>query len=231
MYMNVPKHIALIPDGNRRWARQNNLPEFAGHRQAVEKTLPEIVDYLIGLGVKYFTFWAMSTENRVKRSKEEMKHLLNLIPFFYYKKVEEFKNKNVRIKVIGDISVFSQKVQDILRKCEMKTADNTGLTILFALNYGGRDEIVRAIHKLMQTSQDTVSITADRISKYLDTSDIPDPDLIIRTGGEKRMSGFMLWQGNYAEYSFSQKLFPDFSPEDCFLSLSEFNETKRNFGK
>lgn len=227
---NVPIHVAVIPDGNRRWARKNNLPEFEGHRIASEKTLPKMIESFMNAGVKYFTFWALSTENAKKRSKEENDNLVNLMRYFLKKKTAEFHKKNIRIKIIGDASVFPPDVQDLIQHAMTKTGTNTGMTVIFAINYGGRDEIMRAIQKMIKDDgADPVSVETFR--QYLDTSDVPDPDLVIRTGGEKRLSGFMLWQTEYAEYDFIDKLFPEFTEEDWNRCISNFTQRERRFGK
>lgn len=227
---NVPIHVAVIPDGNRRWARKNNLPEFEGHRIASEKTLPKMIESFMNAGVKYFTFWALSTENAKKRSKEENDNLVNLMRYFLKKKTAEFHKKNIRIKIIGDASVFPPDVQDLIQHAMTKTGANNGMTVIFAINYGGRDEIMRAIQKMMKDDgADSVSI--EKFKQYLDTSDVPDPDLVIRTGGEKRLSGFMLWQTEYAEYDFIDKLFPEFTEEDWNRCITNFSQRERRFGK
>lgn len=225
----VPIHVALIPDGNRRWARKNNLPDFEGHRIASEKTLPKIIEECQKAGVKYFTFWALSTENAKKRSLEENKNLVNLMRMFLKSKIKDFKKKNIRIQVIGDITAFPEDVQLLIRNAMRETESNTALTVIFAVNYGGRDELVRAINKVIaQGNIDTV--TSDHIRQNLDTSNVPDPDLVIRTGGEKRLSGFMLWQSEYAEYSFIDTLFPEFNEQDWAQCLSNFANRERRFG-
>ena len=226
----TPLHVALIPDGNRRWARKNNLPDFEGHRIASEKTLPKIIEGCQKAGVKYFTFWALSTENAKKRSVEENKNLVNLMRLFLKSKIKEFKKKNIRIQVIGDVAAFPDDVQQLIAKAVQETKENTALTVIFAVNYGGRDELLRAINKLIQEGT-AEKVTPDHIQKYLDTSNVPDPDLVIRTGGERRLSGFMLWQSEYAEYSFVDKLFPEFNEQDWEECLQNFAERDRRFGK
>lgn len=229
-YMNIPVHVAIIPDGNRRWARQRNLPDIEGHRVSAEKVLPKIIEFLGNAGVKYFTFWALSTENATKRSKEEYSNLLKLMKFFLNRKVDALHKNNICIKIIGNTAAFSPDMQDSISRAIDKTKNNDGMTVIFAVNYGGRDEIVRAIHKA--ASADAIDgIMADSFGQFLDTSGIPDPDLIIRTGGEKRVSGFMLWQSEYAEYAFLDKLFPDFNEEDFHESIVNFEQRERRFGK
>lgn len=227
--MKVPVHVAIIPDGNRRWARKNNLPEFEGHRISAEKILPNIIDALHDAGVEYFTFWALSTENAVKRTKAEYNNLVNLMRFFLKRRINELHKKNIRMKIIGDVSVFPDDVQKLITDSIEKTKNNTAMTVIFAINYGGRDEIIRAIKKIVSDNSHELSITD--FKEFLDTHDVPDPDLIIRTGGEKRLSGFMLWQSEYAEYDFVDKLFPEFTEDDCRTAIDNFSQRERRFGK
>jgi undecaprenyl diphosphate synthase len=229
-YMQIPVHVAIIPDGNRRWARNKNLPEFEGHRVSAEKTLPIIIDSLHESGVKYFTFWALSTENLKKRTQQELDNLINLMRFFLKRKINELDKKNIRIRIIGDVSVFPEDLQKLITHAMNKTNDNTDMTVIFAINYGGRDEIIRAVQKIVAENP-SEELSIDDFKNYLDTADLPDPDLIIRTGGDKRISGFLLWQSEYAEYEFMDKLFPDFTEEDCKKSILNFSERERRFGK
>lgn len=228
--MNIPVHVAVIPDGNRRWARAKKLPDVEGHRVSSEKVLPQIIETLSNADVKYFTFWALSTENAKKRSKEEYDNLLGLMKFFLERRVSKLHKKNVRIKVIGNVESFPPDIQKSVYKAMELTKKNTGITVIFGINYGGRDEILRGVKKAA-TEGKLDDLTVENFGEFLDTKDIPDPDLIIRTGGEKRVSGFMLWQSEYAEYYFTDKLFPDFSPEDFEDAVAVFNKTERRFGK
>lgn len=228
--MNIPVHVAIIPDGNRRWARARKLPDVEGHRVSSEKVVPQIIETLSNAGVKYFTFWALSTENAKKRSKEEYANLLGLMKFFLERRVTKLHKKNVRIRVIGNVGSFPENIQKSIAKATDLTKDNTGITVIFGISYGGRDEIIRGIHKAVSEGK-VNDLTVDNFGDFLDTKGIPDPDLIIRTGGEKRVSGFMLWQSEYAEYYFTDKLFPDFSPDDFEDAVAIFNKTERRFGK
>jgi undecaprenyl diphosphate synthase len=228
--MTIPVHVAIIPDGNRRWARKRGMPDMEGHRVSAEKVLPAIIENLNTAGVKYFTFWALSTENAKKRSKEEYNNLLGLMKFFLQRRVDRLYKKNVRIKIIGDVHSFPADIQKLVAQAMDMTKDNTAITVIFGINYGGRDEIIRGVKKAAAEGKiDGLSIA--NFGEFLDTKDIPDPDLIIRTGGEKRISGFMLWQSEYAEYFFTDKLFPEFSQEDIDESFKAFNATERRFGK
>ena len=213
-------HVAIIPDGNRRWAKSKGKPAFFGHRHAVVTTLPALYDKMLELKIPYCTFWVMAPQNFKKRSAFEINNLLKLLNEFIDTRLDDFIKKNIKVLAIGDISELPQSTQKQINRAIESTKNNTGLTFIFAVNYGGRDEIMRAVKK---GGKDFV--------KFLDTENIPDPDLIIRPGGEKRTSGFLLWQSEYTEYIFLDKLFPDFSPEDMVACLEEYSRRKRRFGK
>jgi len=219
----LPNHIAIIPDGNRRWAKERGKPAVEGHRYAAQTTLANLTDELERLGVRYFTFWALSTENLIGRSKEELNNLFDLIRFFLKSKLKEFKKKQVRFKTIGDLTALPEDLQKEIFKITKDTEENEKMTIILGLNYGGRDEIIRAIKKGQ-------NFTKKNFSDYLDTAGIPDPDLI-RTGGEKRLSGFMLWQSEYSELYFSDLYFPDFSAKELEKAVKNYSERQRRFGK
>ena len=224
---NLPKHIAIIPDGNRRWAKEKGLPTFEGHRFAAENTLLKLVDKLLQLKIKYFTFWALSTENLLKRSSKEIKNLFSLMEYFLRQKGEELNKKNIKIKVIGDLEKLPTHLQKEIEKIIKKTEKNTMMEIILAINYGGRDEIVRAIKKI----KDVKAISKENLDHYLDTAGIPPPDLIIRTGGEKRLSGFMLWQSEYSELYFTDVYFPDFNPQELEKAINNYLLRQRRFGQ
>ena len=213
-------HVAIIPDGNRRWAKSKGKPAFFGHRHAVVTTLPALYDKMLELKIPYCTFWVMSPENFKKRSKFEINNLLKLLSEFIDERLNDFIKKNIKVLAIGDINALPSSTQKQITRAIESTKNNTGLTFIFAVNYGGRDEIMRAVKK---GGEDFV--------RLLDTDNIPDPDLVIRTGGEMRTSGFLLWQSEYAEYIFLDKLFPDFSPEDMVTCLDQYTQRKRRFGK
>lgn len=225
------KHIALIPDGNRRWATEKGKQAIEGHRYAVETVLPELYDTLLELGIPYCTFWAMSPENFKKRSSFEVNHLFGLLHFFFDKQLKDFMEKNIRIKVIGNIEELPGSVKKALHKAVEETKDNTRMTFVIAMNYGGRDEVVRAIRKINDSALSGSKITKEIVDSFLDTSGIPDPEMIIRTGGEQRTSGFLLWQSEYTEYFFIDKLFPDFNSEDLKKCIEEYEHRQRRFGK
>jgi len=221
---NFPKHVAIIPDGNRRWAKKKGRPAIEGHRYAAQTVLPNLISELAKYNVKYFTFWALSTENLVGRSKDEVDNLFNLIRFFLRNKVKEFEKKEIKFKTIGDLTQLPKDLQEEIIKVTHDTINNKKMTVIFGLNYGGRDEIIRAIKK-------GKNLTKENFGNYLDTAGIPDPDLIIRTGGEKRLSGFMLWQSEYSELYFSDLYFPDFTAKELEKSIINYSERQRRFGK
>ncbi len=220
----LPKHVAIIPDGNRRWAKEKGKPTAEGHRYAAQTTLPNLINELIRLDIKYFTFWALSTENLIGRSKEELSHLFNLIRISLKSKYKEFKEKKIRLKIIGNLIKLPEDLQKEAYKITKETMNNKKITIVLGLNYGGRDEIIRAIKR-------GKNLTKENLGNYLDTAGIPDPDLIIRTGGEKRLSGFMLWQSEYSELYFSDLLFPDFTAKELEKAIINYSERQRRFGK
>lgn len=225
---NTPQHIAIIMDGNRRWAKKNKLPILMGHRHAAFETIEKITDAAIKLKVKYITLWAFSTENW-NRNKNEVAGLLNLFREILGDNINKLHNKGVKILSIGDLSKFPEDIQNQMRLVEEKTKNNKNLTVVLALNYGGRDEIIRAIKKL--SPQELKTITEDSFSKSLDTKNIPDPELLIRTGGEIRLSGFLPWQTEYTEFYFTEKLWPDFTEKDLTEAITEYQNRQRRFGK
>jgi undecaprenyl diphosphate synthase len=223
---NLPKHIAIIPDGNRRWAKEKGLPTFEGHWFAAEKTLPQLIDKLLQFKIKYFTFWALSTENLSKRSSKEIKNLFSLMEYFLKQKGNELNKKNIKIKLIGNLEKLPTNLQKEIEKIIKKTEKNTMMELILAINYGGRDEIIRAIKKIKAVE----TVSKENFDYYLDTAGLPPPDLIIRTGGEKRLSGFMLWQSEYSELYFTDVYFPDFNPNDLEKCIEEYKKRQRRFG-
>lgn len=216
---NIPNHIAIIMDGNRRWAKAKGLPVIAGHAYAVEKTVEELIERAGELGVEYLTLWAFSTENW-GRAEDEVTGVMNLFRKALQNKVGKFIEKGARLRLIGDTSRFSSDIQEGMKRAMLASEKNTKITVAFALNYGGRDEIKRA-----------VEVGGLDFEKHLDTREMPDPDLIIRTGGEQRTSGFLMWSGAYAEWYFTGLLFPDFTPEKLDLAIKEYQRRQRRFGK
>lgn len=234
--MKAIQHIAIICDGNRRWAKKNGLPEFSGHKYAAEKTVEKLINHCLSLKIPYLTFWVLSTENW-RRGEIWMNQYLKLMTFFFKKYLQKLIQKGVKIRTIGNLSRLPVNVQKILKIVEKKSSKNKKITVIIAINYGGRDEVVRAIKKVCRHFRDgrmdssEVKLTENEFSQYLDTRGLPDPDLIIRPGGEQRLSGFMLWQSEYSEFYFSKTLFPDFTPKELDKALKEFSQRQRNFGK
>ena len=229
---NMPKHIAIIMDGNRRWARAQGKPASFGHK-AGAKTLEKIVRYANKIGLEYITVYEFSTENW-KRAEEEVKALMMLLQNYLDDYSKRADSENIRVKILGDISALSQGMQKSIINCMERTKNNTGVTFNIALNYGGRDEIVRAVKKIAeQAKQDKIKIediNEEMISNNLYTEGEPDPDLVIRTSGELRLSNFLPWQVVYSEFLFIDKNWPDFSEEDLDEAIIEYQKRTRKFG-
>lgn len=228
-----PNHVAIIMDGNRRWARAHKLPIIMGHRKAAYEMIEPLADAAIEWGISYITLWAFSTENW-HREKSEVEGLLSLFRETLTENINDLHKKGVRVKAIGDIAKFPADIYQKLLDGEEQTKKNTKLTLTLALNYGGRDEIVRAVNKLRESGKwgvESGSIKKEDISNNLDTANIPDPDLIIRTGGEQRLSGFMMWQSEYSELYFTEVYFPDFSKEEFQKAVEEYKRRQRRFGR
>lgn len=223
---HFPKHIAIIMDGNRRWARKQGLSIIKGHRKVAEELTEELADHCIKKGVKYLTLWAFSTQNW-QRDPTEVRLVMNLFREMLEKNIDRLHQKGVKVTTIGDLSRFDQDIREKIEQGVEKTAQNKNLTLAFALNYGGRDELLRAVNKL--TGE--VEITQEMIDQNLDTAHLPDPDLIIRPGGEKRLSGFLLWQSEYSELYFSDVLMPDFNATKLDKAIAEFQRRQRRFGR
>lgn len=224
----IPKHVAIIMDGNRRWAKERGLAAVAGHAFAVDNVVEQLIERAGELKIKYLTLWAFSTENW-GREKDEVEGVMNLFRKALMTKVQKFIERGARLQMIGDMSRFAPDIQEGMKEAMKASEKNNKITVTFALNYGGRDEIVRAINKL--TNQQTNKLTEEEFEKYLDTAQMPDPDLIIRTGGEQRLSGFLMWQSAYSELYFTETLFPDFGPEQLDKAIEEFQSRQRRFGK
>lgn len=231
---SIPKHVAIICDGNRRWAKQHGLEVFRGHQHAVDNVFEPLVDAAIEIGISHLTFWIFSTENW-QRHRKEVTFLLNLLRDFFEKDIEKLHRKGVKLNTIGRTEDFPQDIQEKLQEAKQKTAKNETITVTFAMSYGGRDELVRATkavaEKVASGELLPSDITQKTISSHLDTADMPNPELIIRTGGEERLSGFMLWQSEYSEFLFPDFLFPDFTPTKLHQAVSTFQQRQRRFGK
>lgn len=219
-----PKHVAVIPDGNRRWANEKGLPTLVGHRAGFD-ALVKIARKSRGMGIKIMTIWAFSTENW-KRSSEEVSYLMDLYLEMVGRYLKEAMNEEIRIVHLGRKDRISGKLRDKIYEAEEKTKNFKKYYLAIALDYGGRDEIVRAI------SKNTIKNEQD-LNESLDTAHLPnpDPDLIIRTGGEKRLSGYLLWQCQYAELAFVDKYLPDYTPQDFVNTIDQYEKRSRRFGK
>ncbi len=230
---NVPTHIAIIMDGNGRWAKKRFLPRALGHKAGVD-ALRDVFTTAGNIGVKYLTLYAFSTENW-NRPQDEVIALMKLLAEYLGKETKKLHRNNVKINVIGDVSRFSVKLQaEIIRAIEL-TKLNNGLFVNIALNYGGRDELVRAVKKISKDVKEDIlevqNITEKLLSNYLDTSGMPDVDLLIRTSGEYRISNFLIWQAAYAEFWFTDVLWPDFKGEHLIDAISDYQNRERRFGK
>lgn len=223
---NVPDHIAIIMDGNRRWAKERNLPPVAGHQKVANDVLEPLVEHAAKRGIRYVTFWAFSTENW-QRDKEEVAGIMGIFRSAIQAFGQKMHKKGIRIRVIGDMTKFSPDIRKSVEDLVALTKENTVITVVFAINYGGRDEIRRAIMRLHEIS----NVTCEQISQVMDTAGIPDPDLIIRTGGEQRLSGFLLWQSQYSELYFPSFYMPEFTPQKLDEALDEYTQRQRRFGK
>ncbi len=229
---NMPRHIAIIMDGNRRWAKSKKLPIKLGHKQGAE-TLKKVVRHANKIGLEYITVYAFSTENW-KRSEEEVNALMSLLESYLDDFSKEADTENIVIRVLGDLTALSTSLQESIRKTIERTKNNTGTIFNIALNYGGRNEIVNAVRSIskevVEGNLSLEDINEDIVSKHLYTKNDPDPDLLIRTSGELRLSGFLPWQTVYSEFIFLEKLWPDFTPEDLDEAIKVFQKRNRKFG-
>lgn len=231
--MSVPRHVAIILDGNGRWAKAKGLPRTAGHT-AGAKNVEVVCEEAYNMGIEYLTLYAFSTENW-NRSKEEVTALMNLLNQYLKNCLKTAKKNNMRIRVIGDISRLDPSMQEKICLLEKESASYTGLNLTIAINYGSRDEIVRGIKRMYQDVEehklDADAISEDTVSKYLDTADLPDPDLMIRTSGEQRLSNYLLWQLAYAEFYFTPVAWPDFHGEELRKAVEAYGNRDRRYGK
>ena len=231
--MSVPRHVAIILDGNGRWAKAKGLPRTAGHT-AGAKNVEVVCEEAYNMGIEYLTLYAFSTENW-NRSKEEVTALMNLLNQYLKNCLKTAKKNNMRIRVIGDISRLDPSMQEKICLLEKESASYTGLNLTIAINYGSRDEIVRGIKRMYQDVEehklDADAISEDTVSKYLDTADLPDPDLMIRTSGEQRLSNYLLWQLAYAEFYFTPVAWPDFQGEELRKAVEAYENRDRRYGK
>lgn len=225
----VPQHIGFIMDGNGRWAQERGLRRSEGHRQGVEN-LQQILEACGEFGIKYVTIYAFSTENW-KRPPAEVNFLISIIDYYIDRELKNLHKKGVRLRHIGDINALTPRLQEKIRKAIEVTRDNDRLTLNVAFNYGGRAEVVRAVQQIIDAGVPADEVTEDLISQHLYTASQPDPDLIIRTAGEMRLSNFMMWQATYAEYYATPVYWPDFNREELRKALEIYCSRERRFGK
>lgn len=227
----IPKHIAIIPDGNRRWARARGLPIIEGHRRGAQR-LEELAKAIKELDIKIVTFWAFSTENW-DRTGEEIKGLMTLFEYTLKKYLDNLIKNKINFRHIGRKDRLSPSLLRLMYVTENKTKQFNKHYFVLGLDYGGRDEIIRAIKKMRETDFSLEDLTKEKFGKFLDTEELPypNPDLIIRTGGEMRTSGFLIWQSEYAEFIFVKKYFPDFTAKDLQNCIQKYSKRQRRFGK
>ncbi len=223
----LPQHIAIIMDGNGRWAKNRGLPRTAGHI-AGAKTFKNIARYCNKIGLKYLTVYAFSTENW-KRPEDEVNGIMNLLRD-YLKDAENFKDENIRVRFIGDRTPLADDIKALMAKNEEDSKNATGLTLYIAINYGGRDEIVKAVQKIVESGVKAEEVNEELISNSLYTYDCPDPDFIIRPSGEYRLSNYLIWQSAYSEFWYSDILWPDFKEKDLEKAIDDFLKRNRRFG-
>lgn len=230
--LKIPAHVAIILDGNGRWAKAHGVPRSMGHKEGCT-TLEGILEDAARMGIQYLTVYAFSTENW-KRSAEEVDALMQLFRYYTKKILKKACDNNIRIKMIGERSRFDADLIESINGLEEATKDNTGMTFVFAVNYGGRDEIVRGAKKLLADYKEgkfeVDKLDETMFSSYLDTAGMPDPDLLIRPSGELRLSNFLLWQSAYTEFYFSNVLWPDFHREELVKAIEHYNQRDRRFG-
>lgn len=228
----VPEHVAIIMDGNGRWAKKRGMPRTSGHKEGLTSA-KKIVGAAAKLGIKYITLYTFSTENW-KRAQEEVGFLMNLIKTHLRAEFDFYKKNGIRVKQIGDLTGLPEDVQKEIINAEKDTEHFTGTTCILAINYGARDEITRAVKKItknfIEQNKNADEITEELITENLDTKSAPAVDLLIRTGGEKRLSNFLLWQNAYAEFVFTDTLWPDYNEEEFYKDIEEFQKRNRRFG-
>ncbi|NCB11728.1 MAG: di-trans,poly-cis-decaprenylcistransferase [Erysipelotrichia bacterium] len=223
--LRMPAHIAMIMDGNGRWAKERGLKRTAGHKKGAE-VVREITTYCAKIDIKYLTLYAFSTENW-KRPKLEVEYLMKLLDKYLKEELKVYLENNIRFKAIGDLSKFSKSLQNRILKTQEETSSCSGLTQILALNYGSKDEIVRAVKKLNERG---LEVNEENIESCLDTAGVPDVDIMIRTSGEVRLSNYLLWQNAYAEMFFTQTYWPDFTQSELDDIISDFSRRERRFG-
>lgn len=230
--MKIPRHVAIIMDGNGRWAKKRLMPRNAGHVQGA-KTVEQICEDADSLGIKYLTVYAFSTENW-NRPESEVSAIMKLLRNYLKDCIKRANNNNMKVRVIGERSRLSDDIRKKIEELEIASSGNTGLNFTIAINYGSRDEIIRAVKHLVNDVKSggvgEEDITEELFSSYLDTAGIPDPDLLIRTSGEERLSNYLMWQSAYTEFYFSDVLWPDFDKNELIKAIEKYNGRERRFG-
>ena len=230
--MNIPQHVAIILDGNGRWAKSKGMPSNYGHARGA-KNLEKICRDAYDIGIKYLTVYLFSTENW-KRSREEVDGLMKLFRSYTKTCIKTARENNMKVRVLGDPTALADDLQESLKELVESSKNNTGLNFNLAINYGSRDEIRRGMQKMAQDVKDgkvePESITESTIESYLDTAGVPDPDLMIRTSGEQRLSNFLLWQLAYSEFYFTPVAWPDFNKEELIKAIEKYNQRDRRYG-
>ncbi|OPL08374.1 MAG: UDP pyrophosphate synthase [delta proteobacterium ML8_F1] len=224
--LKIPRHVAFIMDGNGRWAKKRNLPRSLGHKAGTEN-IRKIIAYAKEKGIGYLTFYAFSTENW-KRPQDEIQALMKLLKQYLMKEVDTFNKEGVRLCTIGSLEAFSPDLVQAIEEAREKTAGNRAITVIIALNYGSRQEIVRGVNRLI--AQGKSEITEEDLNQVLYTRDFPDPDLLVRTSGELRLSNFLLWQLAYTELLFTPEYWPDFNEKSFEKALEEYTRRDRRYG-
>jgi len=224
----IPKHVGIIMDGNGRWAELRGLPRIEGHRRGVERS-KEVIEFSAELGLKVLTLYAFSTENW-RRPSAEVATLMRLLELYLKNELDRLIKNDIVFKTIGDTVMLPEHIQKIIRHAEQKTSSNKGMTLVTALSYSGRNEILRAVKKLLYSRIKPEELTEEVFNSYLDTADLPAPDLIIRTSGEMRISNFLLWQAAYSELYFTDTLWPDFTKDELLLAIQDYQRRERRFG-
>lgn len=225
---NIPSHVGVIMDGNGRWAQLRGLPRAEGHRVGAERA-KEIIELSAEIGIKCLTLYTFSTENW-QRPPSEVSMLMRLLEIYLKKELSILMKRGIVFKVIGEIWRLPENIRALVQETEERTAANKGMTLVTALSYSGRNEIVRAMKRAAASGCDVGELTEDTFSRYLDTEGLPPPDLIIRTSGERRLSNFLLWQSAYAELYFTDTLWPDFDRAEMMLAIQDFQGRERRFG-
>lgn len=224
----IPRHVGIIMDGNGRWAELRGLPRIEGHRQGVERS-KEIIEASAEIGLKVLTLYAFSIENW-RRPSSEVSTLMKLLETYLKKEVEVITKKGIVFRTIGKTELLPEHIQKVLNEAIIRTSKNKGMVLNLALSYSGRDEILRAVKKVLNEGLKPEEVTEEVFNSYLDTAGLPPPDLIIRTSGEMRISNFLLWQSAYSEFYFTDTLWPDFTKDEFHLAIQEYQQRDRRFG-